>query len=241
MNECRECETSAGGLRRRRGSRSGRPLVSSATSGSCEPCRDRVARERAAREVVRARRAALRPEVPAELRARCASQAAGARAVTARHDVAARRPAIAAVQRWVPLSLAATLAARRRRRLRAGPHRPRAGARLPEHARPREVRALLSARRAGRRRSTPGASGRRPSAGPSRSRRRRRPPGSSSRACGAARSPTAASRTSCTSGAGEPLSLYVLPKRRSRPGRASPSGSGTIRSCGHSRGAPTCW
>lgn len=109
MNECRECETLLAAYV------DGETAVGEATRlerhvGACEPCRARVARERAAREVIRARRAVLRPEVPADLRARCASQAAAARAIAPMTPAAARRPALAAaVQRWVPLSLAATL------------------------------------------------------------------------------------------------------------------------------------
>lgn len=104
MNECRECETLLAAYV------DGETAAGEAARldrhvGTCEPCRDRVARERAAREVVQARRATLRPQAPADLRARCASQAAAG--ITAVYT--ARRPAMAAMQRWVPLSLAATL------------------------------------------------------------------------------------------------------------------------------------
>lgn len=63
--------------------------------GRCPPCRDRVAGERAAREVLVARRARLRPCASEQLRARCAG-----------HGVR-RSPLLR--RAWVPLSLAATL------------------------------------------------------------------------------------------------------------------------------------
>ncbi len=59
--------------------------------GRCPPCRDRVACERVARDVLTARGAALRACASEHLRARCAAHR--------------RRPA----PTWVPLSLAATL------------------------------------------------------------------------------------------------------------------------------------
>ena len=69
----------------------------------CPPCRDRVAGERTARDVLKARGAELRAAAPAPLRAKCAACACastGTRGgITA---VLRRRP-------WVPLSLAATL------------------------------------------------------------------------------------------------------------------------------------
>ncbi len=69
----------------------------------CPPCRDHVTDERAAREVLKARAAALREAAPSPLRARCAACAAddapGAGGVT---SILRRRP-------WVPLSVAATL------------------------------------------------------------------------------------------------------------------------------------
>lgn len=68
--------------------------------GRCPPCRDRLAGERAAREVLVARRSQLRACASADLRARCAAHARG---------TAPRFFAGALARRWVPLSLAATL------------------------------------------------------------------------------------------------------------------------------------
>ena len=66
----------------------------------CPPCRDRVAGERAARDVVAARRRELRPCASEMLRARCA----------AHKRQADRRPSsMPRFRRFVPLSLAATL------------------------------------------------------------------------------------------------------------------------------------
>lgn len=67
----------------------------------CPPCRDRVAGERAARDVLRARRRDIRPCASEMLRARCAA-----------HKRAADRTASSSMprlRRLVPLSLAATL------------------------------------------------------------------------------------------------------------------------------------
>ncbi len=71
----------------------------------CPPCRERLAGERAAREVLTARRSELRTCASPVLRARCAAHA---------HRTAAApadRPSLFArsSRRWVPLSLAATL------------------------------------------------------------------------------------------------------------------------------------
>jgi anti-sigma factor RsiW len=71
----------------------------------CPPCRDRVAGERTAREILKARATELRAPAPEPLRVRCAACAGdtahpGSRASVA--SVLRRRP-------WVPLSLAATL------------------------------------------------------------------------------------------------------------------------------------
>lgn len=65
--------------------------------GVCPPCRERVAGERLARDVVRARRSGLRPCASADLRARCAA-----------HRLI-RRPPLLGRRALVPLSLAATL------------------------------------------------------------------------------------------------------------------------------------
>lgn len=69
----------------------------------CPPCRDRVAEQRAVRAVLAARRPALRSCAPGDLRARCAAHAAGQRA---------RRSfgSWLFVNRWVPFSVAATVA-----------------------------------------------------------------------------------------------------------------------------------
>lgn len=64
----------------------------------CPPCRARVAGERTAHDVLRARRGGLRACASDTLRARCAAHRHGARF----GSVMARRP-------WIPLSLAATL------------------------------------------------------------------------------------------------------------------------------------
>lgn len=66
---------------------------------ACPPCRDRLAGERAARDVLRARRAGLRPCASNALRTRCAAQGL-VRAV--RGGALTRRA-------WVPLSLAAAV------------------------------------------------------------------------------------------------------------------------------------
>jgi anti-sigma factor RsiW len=68
----------------------------------CPPCRDRVAIQRTVRDVMIARRSALRPGASEQLRARCAEHArAAAPAPSIMVRIASRR--------WVPLSLAATL------------------------------------------------------------------------------------------------------------------------------------
>jgi anti-sigma factor RsiW len=66
---------------------------------ACPPCRDRVAGERAARDVLHARREGLRPCASNALRTRCAAQ----RIVPAIRGGALTRRA------WVPLSLAAAV------------------------------------------------------------------------------------------------------------------------------------
>ncbi len=68
----------------------------------CPPCRDRVAIQRSVRDVMVARRSTLRPGASDQLRARCAAYA---RASVSPPSVVIRM----ASQRWVPLSLAATL------------------------------------------------------------------------------------------------------------------------------------
>ena len=68
----------------------------------CPPCRDRVAIQRSVRDVMIARRSTLRPPASEQLRARCAGYA---RASVPPSSAAVRL----ASQRWVPLSLVATL------------------------------------------------------------------------------------------------------------------------------------
>ena len=67
----------------------------------CPPCRDRVAIQRGVRDVMVARRSALRPGASEQLRARCAEYASAAAPAPSMVRMASRR--------WVPLSLAATL------------------------------------------------------------------------------------------------------------------------------------
>src|SRR6476660_2032201 len=71
---------------------------------ACPPCREAVADERTAREVLHARREELRATAPDVLRRRCAAQTA-----SIRRPVAASRPIGLMRRSWVPLSLAATL------------------------------------------------------------------------------------------------------------------------------------
>jgi len=65
----------------------------------CPPCRDRVTEERAARDVLRARRGSLRPCASASLRTRCAAQ----------RIAPAVRGAVLSRRAWVPLALAAAV------------------------------------------------------------------------------------------------------------------------------------
>jgi anti-sigma factor RsiW len=66
---------------------------------ACGPCRDRVASERVAREVLRSRRTGLRPCASDALRTRCA----------AHRIVPAIKGGLVTRRGWVPLSLAAAL------------------------------------------------------------------------------------------------------------------------------------
>ena len=68
----------------------------------CPPCRDRIASEQAARDMIVAARADLRVCASGELRARCAAQCV--RTAVARTTVLRR-----VTTSWLPLSLAATL------------------------------------------------------------------------------------------------------------------------------------
>jgi len=72
---------------------------------TCPPCREAVADERTARDVLHARREELRGTASDMLRRRCAAQT-----TSIRKSVAAPRPGLGLMRRsWVPLSLAATL------------------------------------------------------------------------------------------------------------------------------------
>ncbi|HJR60200.1 MAG TPA: zf-HC2 domain-containing protein [Vicinamibacterales bacterium] len=110
VNECRACE----------------PLLAAYVDGevapddgervrshvaSCACCRDRLAGERAAREAIRARRTGLRACASDELKARCASFAALRPDAVPAPGPVTSRPAIPAsfLRRWAPLSIAATL------------------------------------------------------------------------------------------------------------------------------------
>jgi anti-sigma factor RsiW len=75
--------------------------------GACPPCGERAAAERDARDLVCQNRDRLRPAAPAELRARCAALSAASPFGNAPAQQASRRTA--AIRRWAPLSLAATL------------------------------------------------------------------------------------------------------------------------------------
>jgi anti-sigma factor RsiW len=71
---------------------------------ACPPCREAVADERTAREVLHARREELRASAPEMLRRRCAAQTA-----SMPRSAAAPRPSGLMRRSWLPLSLAATL------------------------------------------------------------------------------------------------------------------------------------
>lgn len=74
---------------------------------SCACCRDWLGRERAAREALRARRAGLRCCASEPLKARCAAFAA--RPVASAPSLRAGLLRPSTMRRWVPVSLAATL------------------------------------------------------------------------------------------------------------------------------------
>jgi len=75
--------------------------------GQCPPCRDRIASEQAARDMIVAARADLRVCASGELRARCAAQCV--RTTVAGAAVARTAIFRRAATSWLPLSLAATL------------------------------------------------------------------------------------------------------------------------------------
>jgi len=74
---------------------------------ACPCCRDWLARERAAQAALRARRSSLRTCASAHLKARCAAYAAQKPSVPASRLSPAARPSL--IRRWAPLSLAAAL------------------------------------------------------------------------------------------------------------------------------------
>ena len=74
---------------------------------SCACCRDWLARERVAHEALRARRAGLRTCASEHLKARCAAHAARKSAASLKAIPAATRRSM--VTRWAPMSLAAAL------------------------------------------------------------------------------------------------------------------------------------
>ena len=74
----------------------------------CAVCRDWLAREQGAREALRARRETLRGCAPERLKARCAAYAAR-RASRPADTTGVRRLRPSAIARWVPLSAAAAL------------------------------------------------------------------------------------------------------------------------------------
>ena len=82
---------------------------------ACGTCREQIASQRLAREVVRARREGLRAPAPATLKAQCAAHAVRSSLAVAPGLVSgAAGPAAPArpasfVRRWAPLSLAATV------------------------------------------------------------------------------------------------------------------------------------
>ena len=81
---------------------------------SCGVCRDRIAGERQARDVVRARRDVLRTCAPPALKARCAAHAVTADSRTAaasteRSAGFTALPKRTFIRHWAPLSLAATV------------------------------------------------------------------------------------------------------------------------------------
>jgi anti-sigma factor RsiW len=74
---------------------------------ACSCCRDWLARERVAHEALRARRSGLRTCASEHLKARCAAHAARKVAVPARFSRATDRPSL--IRRWAPMTMAAAL------------------------------------------------------------------------------------------------------------------------------------
>ena len=101
MKDCRDVEPLKAPYAEDAGAPAERSTVD-AHLKKCGRCRDEVAVERAARDVLVARRDELRSPAPPGLRSRCAAQAASSAAAAVRV-----RPPI--YRRWVPMSLAATL------------------------------------------------------------------------------------------------------------------------------------
>ena len=75
---------------------------------ACACCRDWLGRERAAHEALRTRRSGLRTCASEHLKARCAAHAAR-KAATPASRFTAGAPRRSAITRWVPMSLAAAL------------------------------------------------------------------------------------------------------------------------------------
>lgn len=75
---------------------------------ACACCRDWLGRERSAHEALRARRSGLRTCASEHLKARCAAHAARKAAAPASRFTA-RAPRQSAIRRWAPMSLAAAL------------------------------------------------------------------------------------------------------------------------------------
>jgi anti-sigma factor (TIGR02949 family) len=114
VNDCRELEPVLSAYVDGEASDSDRARVR-AHLETCSACRERVAGEQAARDAVRARRSALRACAPDALKARCAAHAAVRPSIPPSRLSAPARPArlpappASFVRRWAPLSLAATL------------------------------------------------------------------------------------------------------------------------------------
>lgn len=74
---------------------------------ACACCRDRLARERVAHEALRARRSALRTCASEHLKARCAAHAARQTSPLSTFSAPASRRSV--IRRWAPMSVAAAL------------------------------------------------------------------------------------------------------------------------------------
>jgi anti-sigma factor RsiW len=108
VDECRECESLLAAYVDGEGATGDCERVRSHVE-SCTRCRDRLAGERAACEAIRARRTGLRACASEELKARCASLAARRSNAFPAPSVVQGKRNISFLRRWAPLSLAATL------------------------------------------------------------------------------------------------------------------------------------